>query len=411
MSNSIYTASANDTFDRVARIVYFDDSKAFLVRQANPSVTEPINAGTVLYIPQDLSAPAIVQTGVTAAEANQVTITIDGQDFKWWNDITLDLRLDSIDTFSFNTPFDSSDLDFRERFRPLSFAGVTISIGGVPTINGTMLTVRPQVTPDESTALIEGYSLPGVLMDSTAPISLFPVEFNNVTLQQVATKLLQPFSIQPVFEVSSGPVFDRITLQPSENILQFLIGLAKQRNMIVGNDANGRLIFFRSESPVNMGTLHQGAQPLIGITPQFNPQAYHSHITGMSQSTATTTGQASTVVNPHLQTSIRPLNFAGNDTENANIKSAAEARAGRMFADAVNYTAQVEGWRNADGEVWSPGKTLSVLAPDAMIYTETELLIRSVSLSRSKELGDRASIDLILPEAFRGEIPETLPWD
>ncbi len=44
-----------------------------------------------------------------------------------------------------------------------------------------------------------------------------------------------------------------------------------------------------------------------------------------------------------------------------------------------------------------------------MIYRESELLIRNVHLQQSPDKVS-ASLDLVLPGAFSGEMPETLPW-
>jgi hypothetical protein len=45
-----------------------------------------------------------------------------------------------------------------------------------------------------------------------------------------------------------------------------------------------------------------------------------------------------------------------------------------------------------------------------MIYRETEMLIRDVSL-RQDPGGETAALHLVLPGAFSGAMPEFLPWD
>jgi prophage tail gpP-like protein len=83
---------------------------------------------------------------------------------------------------------------------------------------------------------------------------------------------------------------------------------------------------------------------------------------------------------------------------------------GRMYANAAPYTAKVSTWFAPDGALWEPGDTVTVHAPDAMIYEPYDFTIRKVSLQRSKS-SETASLDLILPGSLDGKIPETLPWD
>jgi hypothetical protein len=99
------------------------------------------------------------------------------------------------------------------------------------------------------------------------------------------------------------------------------------------------------------------------------------------------------------------------DTESADVPKAVRAAVGRMVASVVSYTVEdLPTWRDPQGALWTPNRTVTLLAPEAMVYRETELLIRSVTLKQNPE-AETATLGLVLPGTFGGQLPEALPWD
>ena len=218
------------------------------------------------------------------------------------------------------------------------------------------------------------------------------------------------------FDTEAGPSFEREAMKPTEKILQYLIGLAKQRQILI-TDTPGGSCRFQTEVPSGapVAVLTEGEPGIDGITPSFMPQAYYSHITSQAPALfaflASDAGTAYTVPNTRLPDVLRPLTFKAADTNAGDAKVAAEAKAGRMFANAVSYSVGVPDWVvPATGNLWEPNTTIRVTAPGAMIYNPYEFLIRSVSYRRTADR-KTAVLDLVLPGAFRGEVPEALPWD
>jgi prophage tail gpP-like protein len=107
---------------------------------------------------------------------------------------------------------------------------------------------------------------------------------------------------------------------------------------------------------------------------------------------------------------MRPLTFTAPDTMDADIVAAVESKAGRMFANMVSYEVRVATWRDPGGKLWEPGASLTLTAPDAMIYSEYEFIIKTVEFSRDSKT-KAAILTLIIPGTFSGKIPEALPWD
>ena len=150
---------------------------------------------------------------------------------------------------------------------------------------------------------------------------------------------------------------------------------------------------------------------LIYKAPSEIPLDYYSEITGIEPVVVGLRGGQVTVRNPRLRGIVRPLAFEVSDTVNADIEAACNAKAGRMFASVVNYSCNVATWRDPSGNIWKPNTTVTIDAPGAMIYGEYEFLVRAVTLSRTSDGGEVATLALTIPGAFNSEIPEALPWD
>lgn len=408
---STYNIIPGDTFDLIARKVYGSETDAPLIVRSNPGLAEPLMPGVIIFIPDKPDAPSVVAQSAAADNINEVALSIGGERFRFWESVAISLSMDTLDTIEFRAPFEVNNAKFRETFRPLSFQNLAITVGGRLLFTGAMLTPKPITTPESRTVSVTGYSKPGVLNDCTPPASAFPLEFNGQGLNEIAATIAAPFGLSVKFAADHGAIFERVAVEPGAKIFQFLADLARQRNLVISSTFAGALLFQRSVSvgrPV--ARLEEGVAPLISVIPQYKEQEYYSHVTGLLPMTLGKGGAQFTVSNPRLGGVIRPFTFTADDTLGADAKSAVEAKAGRMFANAVSYNIAVVGWRGPQGDLWVPNRTIKLLAPGAMIYNEYELVIRSVSLTRVGD-SETATMTLVLPGSFEGKIPEAMPWD
>ena len=409
--STTFKTSAGDTFDVVARIAYGTEQEAHRLREANPGTTEPFIAGIVLVVPDLPGAPIDQPQQASANSENETAVLIEGQRFRFWQNIRITRAIDAMDTVEFIAPFDFEAPSFRETFRPFSYKSAKVTVGGVPLFTGTMVGVVPMINPTRKVVSISAYSLPGVLNDCTAPASAFPLEFNDQNLRDIASKLAGLFGLAVSFDDDPGAVFEREALEPGKKVLPFLAGLAKQRNLIISSTPTGELLFLKStDAGQPVARLRQGEPPLLSVTPFFSPQEYYSHITGLEPVIVGLAGSQFTVKNPRLSGVVRPLTFEPSDSVTADVKSAVEAKAGRMFGNASSYSLTVTTWRDANGNLWVPNSTITLFAPDAMVYSEYAFIVRSVEFTRERA-SETAILNLVIPGSFSGKMPEVLPWD
>ena len=409
---SKYTVIDGDTFETIARKVYGTEVDASLIQRSNPGAAEPLQPGTILSTPARPDAPGILSSTAASSRDNEIALSINGERFRFWERIRIKRSLDAVDSIEFGAPFEVENKAFRDTFRPFSYAPITVTVGGEPLFKGTMLVPMPTLEENRRTVSVTGYGLPGVLNDCTRPSSDFSkTELNGLKFGEIAKTICAPFGLSVEITADDGPVFERVASKTTEKVYDFLTKLAQQRNLVLASTPAGKLLAQRSVSVGNpVARLAQGSAPVVSVVPQFRPQEYYSHITGMQPAIVGVGGGKYTVKNPRLGGVVRPFNFTANDTLTADIKQATEAKAGRMFGNTVEYTVGVSQWRDPQGALWRPNTTVTLNAPGAMVYSDYEFIVRSVEFVQ-EDSTESAVLTLVPPGAFEGTIPEVLPWD
>lgn len=353
--------------------------------------------------------------------SDDVTLDIDSRTWAFWDEIELHSQIDSYATAGFTAPFDPARKEHRDAFRPFSFKPVQIKVGGELLFTGQLVDVHPRTDAGSKTVDVSAYSLPAALDDINQPVSSLPFEANGLTLRQIAERMAQPFGISVVVQGQDGPKFKRVHTKKKllnhkaeidEKISAFLAELARQHGQVLSSDAQGRLVIWQSVKTGNpVARLKESVLPLLSVVPTFSPQSYYSEITGFTSAKRGRVGAKFTLRNDRLSGAVlRPLSFKLDDIDKGDAPAAVKAKMGRMFGNMVSYVVNLPTWRDPRGKLWAANTTLTLEAPGAMIYRETELLIRDVYLKQSAH-ERTASLGLVLPGAFSGEQPARLPWE
>lgn len=408
---SSYTTVLNDTFESISRKVYGFQTNADLIRRANPGLAEPLTIAIEIFIPVDVNTPKDLERPTVDAPQDGFILKIDGNQLKVPEKINLRRSIDTLSVVDFSTAFEADAPGFREIFRPFSYKPVELFIGDELYFSGILINTVPGVQPDRKTMAVSCYALPSVMADCTPSSAAFPIQFLNLGLQEIATSIATPFGIDIEFNADEDTPFESVTCDVGQFALNFLTKLAKQKKLVISNTTDGKLLIQPSIFSGQPVALLDEAQPnVISVRPSFKPQQYYSSITGIPPIFLGLEDSAHTVINTHLRGVIRPFNFVPDDTKEGSVKAAVEAKMGRMFGNLVSYNIKLPEWRDPSGNLWEPNTIVKVLAPDAMIYTAYDFVIRSVNLFKSAKKKETI-LNVVMPGSFSGKIPETLPWD
>jgi len=409
-----------DTLYDIAGKYYGNPHKWSIILNANPQLSDSarIYPGQVLTIPdetENISNPTQSKESpesIQNVSDNAISILIDGNLFSFFTEYSMTFEIDTFDTFSFSAPFDNSIEIYREIFRPFSYKPVSIYYGKELIFTGVLLAPESAVLPDRREISISGYSKPGILNDCMMPITSFPLEFNNQKLEQITSVLCKPYGVQYRFLESSGNPFKKVSIGIDQNIFSFLSDLAKQRGLLITNDSKGKLVFWKSETGKSLASFVEGELPFISCAPSFDYQNFYSHITGVTSTTESKDSAKYTYQNKYLTKLgiMRNYNCTIDDAKDSDIKQAVLSKVGRMFGESASYELTIQGHIDRQRNIFKKNTTITLLSPGAMIYRETEFLIKSFTLNRGID-GDSTVFSLVLPGAYTGEISEIFPWE
>ena len=351
-----------------------------------------------------------------------VSVRIRGNEWLYWDDIEITRSIDTHSTVGFTAPFEVERKAFRDAFRPFSFAPLEVLVNGEPLFTGTMIDVQPQLKADERSVQISAYSKAAILEDCNIPAEHVPFEATGLSLRQIAERLAGPFKVGVVLGVPDPSAFKKVNtktrtldtkLESDQKIQDFLGDLARQRGLVIADTERGDLLFHKSVAPGNpVVRLEEGQAPLLSVTPTLNPQDYFTEITGFRLAKRGSIGSKYTLSSRERLAGgiLRSLSFRLDDIEKADVPTAVRAHVGRMLASAVSYVITVPTWRDPKGQLWSPNTTLVLKAPSSFVFRDYEFLVRDV-VFKSSSNQRTASLGLVLPGVFSGDLPSTRPWD
>jgi prophage tail gpP-like protein len=335
-----------------------------------------------------------------------------GSRFGHWSDVEIARSLDGYSAVSLSGPFDHDRLEVRRAFAPLEFPRVAVKIESELVLTGHVKDVAPDVQATIASIGVTAYSVAHNLTEVCADPQLGPFEFNGLDLKQIAGKLVtSTIGIESKFDGSPGGAFARVRAEPDTEIHSFLVDLARQRGFVMSDTPLGG-VWFRAEAPLGAPVARLKGQPLVRVRPVFDPSNWFSTVTGRGSRKAGKAGSKYSEFNPLYRAEHpRHHTLKLDDTESADVPKSAQAAIGRMIASVVSYTLDdIPTWRDPRGKLWEPNTTVTLLAPEAMVYRETELIIRTVVLRQNPE-AETASLGLVLPGTFGGTLPRGLPWE
>ena len=235
-------------------------------------------------------------------------IIVGNNEYTHFSSYKINLKLDAIaSTFSF-----TGLKDFVEDY--LTYKNICIyRDNGELLITGTVLSPDLLASTKPELIQLNGYSKPGVLEDVDIPTELYPLQFDRLTLREVATQILGWFDIDfvvdPVVQSAMDKTFEKINENPGTSPKQMINKLASQRNIILSHDKEGRVVFTRlqPDKQVPVASIKDGDTGLKQMRLSIDAKSMHSSITAVREASRDNPDAAeATVVNPYLRNIKRP---------------------------------------------------------------------------------------------------------
>ena len=342
--------------------------------------------------------------------SNNLQIFIDGEELKHFTGFSLSQSLDVVgDMFGATFPFYPDEKKYRDLFRPFEYQRVVIHINGKKIFTGRLEQTVPALTPRDATVVASGRSLPGKIVDVTFEHG-DTLQFTQAKLDEIVAQVLARYDFKAVFANDPGAIFEEAGPSSlAETLFRFIQNLAKQRRLLMGQDAEGNLLFRRAitSGPV-VAELVEGQEGLTLSTATYDGTARYSSFDVFGQEPGVNDNYAR-VVDPALDGIHRPLSVQANNNNAGSIIESANWIASAGIARSVTIPVELAGWTRPDGELWSENTLLTLQAKSIMLYRSSTYLITRVLFKRNGAT-DTTKLDLAIPGAYSGTMPEGYPW-
>jgi prophage tail gpP-like protein len=399
--STTHEVRAGDTFSLIAAQTCGSDTFAADIARANPGIREPLIPGTLIRVPGNRqNKKGFLSSGLDVHVSGSRLITMPS--------FSISSRIDAIRKCSFIVP---NEIQTRDIFRPLEPLDCAVGYNGGEMMIGRVGTAVPRVSGTAKELVISAYSDCARIESSTPPLSAFPLEFRNMTFEQIANHMADVMGIDVTFDADPGPVFKRISVDRTQTVLNFFSDMAAQRGLVITDDAFGGLVVWKGAGlggPVL--DIDDTVRTDVTVTVALNDDAYYSSVTGcLPTKSKARPGTQFTVDNPFFTGVVRPYTYEVTDIDQGELATAVTSTAARMFAGVFTLSITLSEWVDKFGEVLTPNTLVRVKSPDNYINEWAEFLIAGVDLENNAG-SESATLECVLPSAFSGEMPEALPW-
>lgn len=358
---------------------------------------------------------------------------IRNRKISFFNSFAIGLKYNAFSSpFSFDYYFDPDIFESKEMSCIGHYHICKLYHNGELILTGMMLSQAFNHSPTKNLTAIGGYSITGILEDSSIPTNsaidiaisvgnlkikpgeikpYCPLQSDGLSLRQIAEKLLAPFKISMVVDsdVSSqmDEIFGESTAEPKDSIKSYLTALATQKNIIITHDANGNLVFTKIKpnlKSIFYFNVPKGGLPGVKIGLHFNGQQMHSQITVIKQADVDDDNAGeSTVTNPYVPFIFRPktiIQTSGNDIDTELAAKNALAEELRN----LSVTVKLDRWVIND-KIIRPGSIISIRDPENYIFNKTDFLIESIDfIGNQRE--EICTMHCVLPESYNQGTPK-----
>jgi len=349
---------------------------------------------------------------ISGKDKNEFTLIVDGTELRVESARLLRTMDTAADGFTAVRNFDPFDEKISKLFIPYQYLPSQVYLGGLLGLNGILYSVSPEVSTDGRRIELEGWTPTADIVDCNINVATwdqYPAakyERNNVTLGQRATELLEPLGLDVVDESGDSEPFDRVTAEPTDTILDHLVGMAGQRGILVSCTNQGELLFTKANTTGKpIGTIEEEDPPYLDMSIKFDGRARFSTYRAIGQSPQTSPkGTPYTIwktgtAEDYAVTRSRFTAFNADNANMGNVEKAAKWRKNKTLADALTIPFPVSGWYAPDGFLYEPNRLITVKSPTLFIPDGFDFLIRAVEYSFEPE-GTRSTLYLVPPNVY-----------
>jgi prophage tail gpP-like protein len=340
--------------------------------------------------------------------SDEVRLTVNGKTYAGWKSVRIEAGLERV-ARSFEVSVTDQWPGSTDKVRRIAPGDLCeVSIGDDLVCTGYVDATPIYYDASGYSLIIRGRSKTADLVDCSADNA--SGQFRGLTLDAIAAKLAGQYGLGVVAEAATGAVISDHQIQQGESVFESLDRLAKQRHVLITDNAAGNVVI---ASPGSGGqssdSLALGVNILSGSA-GFDYSSVYSKYTVKGQKSGSddsfgiaasqTLGQASdSSIKRKRVLIVRQSGQADAGTCQQRAGYEQQVRAAK--AGEIRYS--VAGWRQTDGSLWRPNQNVRI--DDDLMAVHASLLI-SECIWTLDEGGQLTELVAIPAAAFLTE-PET----
>lgn len=341
---------------------------------------------------------------------------------KFFNTFNFDMSYDSVgSTFSFDYYFDPENPEHKEMACLTHYHEVQVFFGDQLIMTGVLTNQKLNHGPEKELCGFSGYSKPGILQDVSIPPSMYPLQSDGLSIQQIANKVISPWVnssyklkmvVDPSVQSKMSKSIPKSTANETDKIKDYLAGLTSQRDIIMSHNEAGELLFTEAQTerpPVFQFDGRKGMMPGTKISLDYDGTGMHSHI-HVKKSSSKDGGNAGDemIRNPYVIGSVyRPIVISQSSGDENDTISAARRALGNELEGGLKLTIETDRWLTSDGKMILPNSIISVYDPEIYIYKKSNWFVQSIKY-KGDEKETTATITCVLPEVYNGKPVESI---
>ena len=308
-------------------------------------------------------------------------IKINDRFYYSFDEVVINYTLDSVaSAFSLKARFNPDNEFHKAIFKPLQYQKVQIfDDNDNLKLTGVIVNTSLKSSSVGELQSVTGYSKAGVLEDVNIPFSSYPLEKNNVSLNNIARSLLDPFGISFTFtsNVSNDMNLNyaKTTATATDNIKSYLSKLASQRNILISHGPDGNIIFTRPIT-TQLPKYYFTDENTLSMSLNVNGQSMHQAIDVIRQPSKNNNG-------------VSTVDYATNTLVNANrpivkILTSGEETDAKKSADNI----LADELKGISVGISLPkilelncGDIVEVMNEEIYLFNRTKLMVSSIAIS------------------------------
>jgi len=409
-----YVVKRGDTLWEISRAAYGTPLKYSVIFDANrgnlrsndPNLIYP---GEILWIPTDGKIEQIrenlLEKDLMDKGPTDFTILLDDVEVPMESGRILRSLETCSDGWTATMAWDSTDFSLYPMLRPYSYSPSRAFAGGFRQITGRLYSVAPEYSEKGRTMSLEGWSNTIDIVDSSMRP---PYQFSDMTLEEIANKVVEPFGLTVRYDASFDDKFKRVKAKSGDKVFSFLMKLASQRGILISSDGANEIIFVdvSRDPPVETITEYAGIDGAgfdttgTGFKAKFDGRKRFNSYTAKAQGSRKSKKIATSV--DEFIPAGRNTVFTANDTTGGNLQRAADWERSMALADALTIPVTVPGWFDSDGKIWRKNTNINLVSETLMLKRGYTMLIKQVEFTFDLK-GATTTLSLVPPQVYTGE--------